>query len=106
MRIHTIAIVVAVSFVLGAPAANAHDVKDKCEDLMYEAHDIYVNMGIAHQAYAQLREDTYSEEHPSEMLHAAEYTLEEVMKSLNKWMDFIVCLDVGLGSDEDRDDLT
>ena len=43
---------------------------------------------------------------PSEMLHAAEYTLEEVMKSLNKWMDFIVCLDVGLGSDEDRDDLT
>ena len=107
-RIHKTVITTVIAGIVLLGATNtvvAHEVKDQCEDLMYEAHEIYVNMGIAHDAYAQLRENPYSKEHPAETLHAAEYTLEEVMKSLNRWMDFIICLDIGLGSDEDREDL-
>ena len=75
------------------PQAAANPSSD-CLSLVNDAATSHAEMREVFTAYQNLRADPSVESHVSQVLQAADHTLELVTKTLNQWVDVLVCMEV------------
>lgn len=80
--------------------ANAHDTEE-CVPLVEEARKRHDEMRDIFNAYVELRQAPESDEQALGVLEAADYTIDEVMETLNQWLNVLVCAKVIAWTAED-----
>ena len=73
--------------------ANAH-APEECKPLAEEAKKRHGEVNGVFDSYVQLRQNPRSDNYALEVLEAADYTIDEVTKTLNNWLEVLVCVDV------------
>ena len=70
------------------------EAKVHCLPLAHEAAELHGEMREVFAAYQGLKTSADAEEHSSEVLQAADHTLELMTETLNKWTEVLICSDV------------